>query len=182
MLEFAAGVATYVVVMTLATAAIGHARRPDDLHAALRMHGVLPPAAANAIGRAVTVTEVVLGVALIAGVAGRGGLLVAALAGSAALFAGYGGYGWFVVATGRSGPCGCGGADTPMSGWVAGRALALAALAVGALAGHLLGGPATVTPLGEFGPRLAVVLLAAGTFSALLWSLPAAMREPEAVR
>lgn len=172
MAEFAASVSTYVALLTLLAAAVGHVRRPDEVPAALRAHGVVPEAAAGPIGFAVAAVEVALSVALLAGVLGSNGLLVAGLAGSVVMFAGFAGYGWLVVATGRSGPCGCAGADTPMNGWTAGRAAALAALAACGLAWS-----GSVTTLVDPGGRLAVVLLAAGTFATLLWFLPAAMRD-----
>lgn len=177
MAEFAAGLSSYVVLLTLLAAAVGHIRRPDEVPAALRAHGVVPEAAAGPIGFAVAVAEVMLSVALLAGVLGSGGLLVAGLAGSVVVFAGFAGYGWFVVATERSGPCGCAGANTPASGWTAGRAAALAALAACGLAWS-----GSVAGLADAGARLAVVLLAAGTFAVLLWFLPVAMYDQEAVR
>jgi hypothetical protein len=177
MAEFVASVATYVVLFMLIAACVGHARRPEDLPSALRAHGVVPVAAAGAVGLAVTVTEGVLVVLLLAGLFGSDELLAAALTGSAVVFTGYGGYGWLVVSTGRSGPCGCAGAETPMSMWVAGRALALAGLSLLAL---ILS--ESVITLSQPGPGLAIVVLGAATFSALLWFLPAAMRDPEGAR
>jgi hypothetical protein len=174
MAEFVAGVATYVVLFLLIAACVGHARRPDDLPAALRAHGVVPAAATGAVGLAVTVTEGVLVVLLLAGLLGSDGLLVPGLAGSAAVFAGYGGYGWLVVSSGRSGPCGCAEAETPMGMWVAGRALALAGLSLMALIWS-----GSVLPLHQLGSDLVIVLLGAATFGVLLWFLPAAMRDPE---
>lgn len=176
MAGFVAGMATYVVALMLVAGAAGHLRRPDDLPAALRAHGVVPAPAVATAARAVTFVELGLAAALLAGLTGSTGLLVAGLSGAGVLFAGYGAYGAFVVATGRGGPCGCGTAATPMSGWVAGRALALAALAgIGAASSG-----SDVTLLA--GARLALVLLAAGTFAALLWALPAAMRDPDLLR
>lgn len=177
MAEFVAGVATYVVLFLLIAACVGHVRRPDDLPSALRAHGVVPPGSAGAAGLAVTVTEGVLVVLLLAGLFGSGGLLALGLAGGAVVFAGYGGYGWFVVATGRSGPCGCAGAEMPMSMWVVGRALALAGFSLVALMWS-----ESVTPPSQLGSGLVIVLLGAATFGTLLWFLPAAMRDPEGAR
>jgi hypothetical protein len=175
--EFVAGVATYVVLFLLAAACAGHARRPDDLPSALRAHGVLPAAATGPVGLAVTVSEGALVALLLAGLLGPDGLLAVGLAGGVAVFASYGGYGWFVVSTGRSGPCGCAGAETPMSMWVVGRALTLAGLSLVALVWS-----ESVPPLSQPGSDLAIVLLGAATFAALLWFLPAAMRDPEGAR
>lgn len=177
MAEFVAGVGTYVVLFLLVAACVGHARRPDDLPSALRAHGVVPVAATGAIGLTVTVAEGALAVLLLAGLFGSEGPLAAGLAGGAVVFAGFGGYGWFVVASGRSGPCGCAGAETPMSMWVVGRALALAGLSLVALIWS-----ESVIPLVEPGSDLVIVLLGAATFGALLWFLPAAMRDPESAR
>jgi len=177
---FAASVATYVVLLMLVAAGVTRARRPDELPAALRAHGVLPGAAVPAAATGVAVTEVTLAVMASAGLAGVPGLLEAGLTGTAALFAGIGGYGWHVVASGRSGPCGCGGVAAPMSGWVAGRAAVLAALALLALGVVTARGSDVVVRPAEFGAELAIVALAAGTFAALLWSLPAAMVDREA--
>jgi hypothetical protein len=172
---FVASLAAYTVLLTLVAACVGHVRRPGALPAALHAHGVVPaPAPAAA---AVTVLEGLLGAVLVTAVlSGSRALLVLGLAGAATVFAGYGGYGWYVVASGRAGPCGCGRVEVPMSGWVVGRTFSLAALSVVGLA---LSG--SVVTLAERGPELLVAVLAAATFGALLGHLPAAMHEPSEV-
>lgn len=171
---FVAGVAAYTVLVVLVVAVAERLRAPRALPAALSAHRVLPARAVRPVGAAVTAAEAVLAVALVTGPR------PVALAGAALLFAGYGGYGCYLAATGRGGPCGCGGVEVPMDGWVTGRAFVLAGLAaLGAVAAG------SVPPLTSFGPPLLVVLLAAATFGTLLWHLPGAMRDPahtEAVR
>jgi hypothetical protein len=169
----AAGVAAYTVLATLLVACAAHLSRPSALARALAAHRVLPAPALTAAE--VTAAEGLLGgagcVALVT--SGRETLLAAALAGAAVLLALFAGYGWYVLATGRTGPCGCSRAELPMTGWVVARAFALAALA---LLGFLLAG--SVPPLHRLDAELTVVLLAAATFSCLLWQLPAAMAQP----
>lgn len=169
-------VAADTVLATLLLAGIAHAARPGTLPAALAAHRLLPAPAAVATG--VTAAEVGLGGAGLLGLAlgdraGGRGLLAAALAGAALLLVLFAGYGWSVLAAGAGGPCGCAHAELPMSGWVVGRAAALAGLA--GLALPLAG---SVLPLGRPGSQLATVLLAAAAFGVLLWQLPAAMYDP----
>lgn len=174
MSAFVASVTTYTVLLTLAAAFVGHARRPGTLRIALHEHGLVP--APGQAAATVTVLEGLLGAVLVAAVIGSSvALLAGGLAGAAVLFSSYGGYGWYVVASGRAGPCGCGRAEVPMSGWVVGRTLALAVLAVTGLA---LSG--SVVMLAERGWQLVAALLAAATFGTLLGHLPAAMHQPAA--
>jgi hypothetical protein len=164
-----ASVAAYTVLLTLVAACLTHVRHPAGLPAALISHQVVPRPVPLAV--AVTTLEGVLAALLMIGLLRDAGSLLAAVLGfSAVVFAGYGGYAWYVVAAGRDGSCGCGRVDVPMSGWVAGRACGLAALAS---AGAALSG-SVVSPAE---PDSLVVLLAAGTFATVLWHLPAAMRE-----
>lgn len=108
MSAFSAGAATYAVLFTLMAAVLGHVRRPSALVSALAAHRVLRwPTTVTA---AVMVAESALVAALLLGVLlPSPGVLAVGLGGAAALFAGYGSYAGYVVATGRSGPCGCGG-------------------------------------------------------------------------
>jgi len=167
-----AGVAAYTVLATLLIACAAHLSRPTALPRALAAHRVLP--AAPVVATVVTASEGLLGGAGAAALVQRDGtLLAAALAGSVLLLALFGGYGWYVRAIGRSGPCGCSRAPLPMTGWVVARAFALAGLA---LTGLVLSD--AVVPLTRTGTVLVVVLLAAATFTCLLWQLPAAMHDP----
>lgn len=168
-----AGVAAYTVLLTLLLACGEHLSRPAALSAALAAHRVVP--APSAVAAVVVAAEGLLGVAgVVALLRDDGGrLLGVVLAGSAALLATYAGYGWYVRSAGRAVPCGCSRVEVPMTGWVVARASTLAGLA---LLGSLLSG--AVVPLGRAGTALAVVLLAAATFTALLAHLPAAMHDP----
>lgn len=173
MSELAAGVAAYVVVLTLLVACAGHLSRPGALPRALLAHRVLP--VPSAVAAAVTAAEGLLGGAgAVALGRGNDGLLTAAMAASAVLLALFGGYAWYVTGRERGGPCGCSRADLPMTGWVVARAFVLAGLA---LAGLVLADSAV--PPARPGSELAVVLLAAATFTCLLWQLPAAMYDPD---
>lgn len=172
-----AAVAALVVLLVLLIAVAGRVRAPGELPAALVAHGVLPRRAVTPVAVAVTVAEVGLAAALAVGLVRAPGPSPVVLAAAAALFAGYGGYSWYVTAHGRGGPCGCGGSGVSMGPWVTGRAAVLAALAgfAAATADRVPSSAGTV-------PELVVVLLAAATIGTLLWHLPAAMHDPTAVR
>jgi hypothetical protein len=175
---FPVSVAAYVVLLVLVIAVVERVRTPGALPAALTAHRVVPPRAVRPVAVVVTAVEAVLAVLLLVGLTRAAGPAPLVLAGAAALFASYGGYAWHVTASGRGGPCGCGGAEVPMGHWVTGRAGVLAALAVVAAVAHDV-----VAPLASFDARLLVVLLASATIGTLLWHLPAAMiRHLEVVR
>ncbi|MEO3776583.1 MauE/DoxX family redox-associated membrane protein [Micromonospora sp. B11E3] len=168
-----AGVATYTVLFTLLVAVAEHLSRPAALARALAAHRVLP--APVPVAAAVIAAEGLLaGVGLVAALGDGGAVLVAVLVGSFALFGLYAGYGRHVTSTGRTGSCGCSRIELPMTGWVVARAVVLAGLALLAV---ILSG--SVVPLLDRADAThAVVLLAAATFTALLWHLPAAMYVP----
>jgi len=164
MLTVVAGICAYTVLLVLVLAVVERVRAPRELPAALVAHRVLPRWAVGPVAAAVTVVEVGLVAALAIGPHPL------ALLGAALLFAAYGGYSARVA----GGPCGCGGVEVPMDGWVTGRALVLAgSAAFAAVAAD------PVPPLSRLGsPPLLVIPLAAATFGLLLWHLPAAMRDP----
>jgi hypothetical protein len=167
-------VAAYTVVAVLLGACGSHLSRPAALRHALAAHRLLPAPAL--VAAAVVAAEGGLaGAGAAALVAGARGPLAVTLAGGAVLLALFGCYGWYVLSTGRGGPCGCSRVELPMTGWVVSRALALAGLA---LVGSLLSG--SVLPPGRPSGPLTIVLLAAATFGCLLWQLPAAMYDPAA--
>ncbi|MGX7825982.1 MauE/DoxX family redox-associated membrane protein [Actinokineospora sp. 24-640] len=168
MLTLTAGVAAGTVLVTLLIASFEHLRAPHVLPSALIAHRVLPRSLAKAAAACVIAVEGALGIALLAGLLGFGGVVSPALAASGLLFTGYGAYALFIVRSGRTGPCGCGGVEVPMDAWVAARAFALAAMALGAAVSR------AVPPLTPVAPPSLVVLLAAATFAVLLWQLPAA--------
>jgi hypothetical protein len=173
--ELLAGVCAGTVALVLLAACAGHLRAPRALPAALAGHRTVPGPLRWPVALAATGLEGALG-AVTGGalLAGRTHLLALAAGGAAVLLAAYAAYGLYVLRTRPAVPCGCAtgpGGDTPMSGWVAGRAGALAAAALGAAAGA---GPAT----GSHGYHAAVAVLASLVFAILLWLLPQAMFDP----
>jgi hypothetical protein len=174
---FLAAVAAGTVLLTLLAGCAAHLSRPTALQDALRAHRVLPARAVPTTAVAVTCAEGLLGAggALALATGARTGLAVV-LCAATGLFVCYAAYARHVVATGRGGPCGCSRAELPMTGWITGRAAALAAGAAGAA---LLTGPAG-TPAASSGTEAATAALAAVTFALLLWTLPAAMHDPAA--
>ncbi|SCL27576.1 hypothetical protein GA0074692_2374 [Micromonospora pallida] len=171
-----ASVATYTVVFTLLVAVAEHLSQPAALGRALAAHRVLPAPATVAV--LVVAAEGVLAGAGIVALRGGGGsgLRVAVLLGGTALFGLYAGYGLHLRSTGRGGPCGCSRLELPMTGWVVARAAILAGLALVGLSRS-----GAVVGWGQADTSLAVVLLAAATFTTLLWHLPSAMYQPRAV-
>lgn len=169
MFALLASVATYTVLFTLFVASAEHLSRPAALSEALATHRVLP--APVLVAALVIAAEGLLaGTGIVALLHDRSGILVAVLVGGFVLFGLYAGYGRHLMSTGRTGSCGCSRIELPTTGWVVARAAILASLA---LLGLFLSG--SVMPLQRAGASHAVVLLAAATFTALLWHLPAAM-------
>jgi hypothetical protein len=170
------GVSAYTVLLVLLIATVGHLASPTTLPRAVAAHGVLPGPAV--VGVAVTLAEAGLVVAGALAVSTPSGdwLRLPVFAGSALLFAGYGGYSQHVRAERPGTPCGCSTAELPVTGWVVTRAYLLAGVAL--LAAGLAG---SVPPLDRPGLPLAVTLLAAAGFATLLWHLPTAMYLPSGV-
>lgn len=165
------GVAAVAVPLVLLVSLVGQLARPGALGAALLTHRVVPRALITPVAVLAVLAEALAGLGAAAGlVLGEGALLRPALAAGAVLLALYALYGAHVARTRGRVPCGCAGAATPMTGWVAGRAAVLAALA----AAGALWGP----PDGAAGAEWAVMALAGLTLAALLWALPQAMRVP----
>jgi hypothetical protein len=173
MKEMLTGVCAGTVALVLLLAFAGHLRAPRTLPAALAAHHVVPGLLRWPVAVAVIALEGTLGAATAYAVPARSTHTLALAAGGAAvLFAVYAGYGLYVLRTRPLVPCGCAtgpGGDTPMSGWVAGRAavLALASLvaATGAVPAH--------------GADTALAVLASVVFAVLLSLLPQAMFDPE---
>ncbi|WP_141583509.1 MauE/DoxX family redox-associated membrane protein [Actinomadura sp. WMMA1423] len=163
-----AGIAAVAVPLVLLASLAGQVRRPAALAAAVREHRVLPAALAGTVAAAVIAAEALIGAAGAAALLLRlDGPARAAGGAAAVLLALYALYGAHVARTRRGVPCGCGGDGTPMTGWVAGRAAALCALA---LAGALYGPPAWSTAY-----ESSVQVAAGLAFAVLLWTLPQAM-------
>jgi hypothetical protein len=161
------GCAAVAVTLVLLGGAIGHLVRPDVLLGGLRAHGVVPGALIRPVAMAVPAGEIVPALvavhALLTG--GADGLRLAMIC-AGALLCCYAVYSLYVARTRDDVPCGCSATQTPMSGWIAARALALAGLAGVALA---QAGPAVSAD----GADLAVVILAGATISIVLWESPA---------
>lgn len=170
------GLSAGAVALVLLAGFAGHLRHPRTLPRALAAHRTVPRLAVWPIAITMTALEGLCGAstgyALLFGTAGM--LVTAVLAGSV-LLGGYALYGLYVLRSRPRVPCGCASDDTPMSGWVAGRAGALALAGLGAAAGA---GPAT----DSHGAHLTVVALASVVFATLLWLLPTAMNDPDPKR
>jgi methylamine utilization protein MauE len=172
MAEMLAGVFAGTVALVLLAGFAGHLRGPRALPAALAAHGTLPGALVWPAAVTVAALEGLLGaVTGYAVLAGRAHLLALAAAGCAVLLAGYALYALYVLRTRPLVPCGCAAGGTPMSGWVAGRAGALAVASLVAAAGA---GRAVTS----HGADAAIVVLSSVVFATLLWSLPLAMADP----
>ncbi len=171
-------VAAYTVVFVLLIAAVGHLASPATLLRAVTTHGVFDwPVVVTA---AVIVAETGLAVTGIIAVSvpSVGWLRYPVLGISAVLFASYSGYSHLVRRSRPDAPCGCSRHDLPVTGWVVIRGCLLTGIAyLGAVTSD------SVLTLDRPAVPLSVVLLAAATFSVLLWHLPAAMHiQPQAAR
>jgi hypothetical protein len=180
-MAFLAGLGLVTTLAVLMVALAAHLRHPEALRNALRAHRLVPSWWA-----APTATVVILAeAAVIAGVlygalAGNAtSTLRAALLGASLVFTSYAVYTATVLrrSGGRAVPCGCSGRDIPLTGWVVGRAAALAALALVATAGAH-----SIPVFGQPGSQVAMVLLAGTALAVLLWHLPAALVEPGGAR
>ncbi|MFC4052141.1 MauE/DoxX family redox-associated membrane protein [Actinomadura syzygii] len=165
-----AGIAAVALPLVLLGSVFGQVRRPGVLVSAVRAQGVVPHALAGPAAVAAIAAEAAVGlVGAAALVLGLDGAMRAASGAAAVLLGLYAVYAAHVARTRRGVPCGCAGADTPMTGWVAGRAAALAVLA---LAGAVRGLP---TDLSAY--EASVAGTAGLGFAVILWTLPHAMIE-----
>ena len=163
-----AGIAAVAVPLVLLASAFGQVRRPRALAAALRAHRVLPRRLTGPAAAVVITAEAVTGAGgAVALLLRLDGPMRAFGGASAVLLAGYALYGTYVARTRHGVPCGCAGDGTPMTGWVAGRAAALALLA---LAGALHG-----LPTGSTGYEMSIAAVAGPAFAVILWTLPRAL-------
>jgi hypothetical protein len=165
------GVLAGTVALVLLAAFAGHVRSPRTLPAALAAHRTVPAVLVRPAALAATLLEGSLGAVIAYGLlTGRAATLAFAAAGAAVLLAAYALYGLYVLRTRPGVPCGCAAHDTPMTGWVAGRAGALALASLVAAAGA---GPA------PGGAHAAILALSSVVFAVVAWSLPLAMFDPE---
>jgi hypothetical protein len=165
-----AGIAAVAVPLVLLASLAGQVRRPAALASALRAHRVFPSALAGAVAAAVIAAEAAAGLAgAVALLLWLDGPMRVTSGAAAVLLALYALYGTHVSRTRRGAPCGCAGAGTPMTGWVAGRAAAFSVLA---LAGALHG-----LPDGSTASELFIAVTAGLGFAAILWTLPHAMTQ-----
>ncbi|MFC6884612.1 MULTISPECIES: MauE/DoxX family redox-associated membrane protein [Actinomadura] len=167
-----AGAGAVAVPVILLGSLFGQLRQPGLLAAALRAQGVLPRSLAAPTAWLAVAAEAVAGTAGALGVLLRhDGTARAGLGAGAVLLAGYAAYAAYVARTRPRGvPCGCAGdAATPMTGWVAARAAALAALAAAGVGW----GP----PDGVPAAQRAVAAVAGLGLAVILWTLPQAMIE-----
>ncbi|MFB4308795.1 MauE/DoxX family redox-associated membrane protein [Actinomadura sp. GTD37] len=163
-----AGIAAVTVPLVLLASVSGQLRRPRALAAALRAQRVFPRRLAGALAATVIVAEAAAGAGgAVALLLWLDGPMRAASGAAAALLAVYALYGTYVSRTRRGVPCGCAGDGTPMTGWVAGRAGALAVLA---LTGALHGLPAGPTAY-----EMSIAVAAGLGFAVILWTLPRAL-------
>jgi hypothetical protein len=172
MAEMLAGVSAGTVALVLLAAFAGHLRRPRALPGALAAHRTVPGPLVWPVAIAAAVLEGLLGAATVfALLAGHAHTLTLEAGGCAILLAGYAAYSLYVLRTRPAVPCGCAARDTPMSGWVTGRAAALAIASLVAVGGA---GRAA----GSHGSHVAIALLSSLGFAVLLWLLPLAMSVP----
>ncbi len=166
-------VAAYTVIVVLLTAAVGHLASPGRLFRAVVAQGEISSPVLATVAVIVTETGLAVTGIIAVSVESAGSLRHLVLITSAMLFANYSGYIWRVRRARPDAPCGCSRHDLPITGWVVIRSAVLAGIA---FLGAVLSDP--VLTLNQPGLSLAVVLLAAATFSVLLWHLPAAMHIP----
>lgn len=114
------------LALLLAAAAIAKLRQPRDFHGVLLAYRLLPSRVVPAFARLLPWAEAGLAAGLLAGVP-------AAWPAAAALLLAYAVAMAINLGRGRREiDCGCGGAPQPLSGWLVGRNLLLAAAALGA--------------------------------------------------
>jgi hypothetical protein len=108
---------------------------------------------------------------------GPPGLVAAALAGAAALYLLFAGYAALLVRRGGDVPCACSGGDPPANAWTVVRAGLLAVTSVTAwIAVERVGIGLTPAP----SARAALVAIAGAGLGITIWTLPSALRRPDA--
>ena len=161
------------VLTVLVCSGVVHAVRHGDFRGAIGEQSFVPAAVVSIVAAATTIAEIAIGAAGLAVVAVAGGAAVRAVAIAAAgLSLAFAVYSAALVRRGTAVPCGCSASDYPVNVWVPVRA---GVLAVAALWAAAWGGDALV---GSPPAEVAVIVLAAASFSALLWFLPDALADP----
>lgn len=165
-------VAAVVCFAVLATAGAGHLRHLGTFRAAIRAHAVWPAALTAPLAAAVAALEIGLGTVGITSVAvAAEALQPSLLAAAAALYGCYAIYGGYLLTRRPGTPCACSSDMQPIDISVIGRAAVLAGLACVALALAPVGAGLSAT-------EVAVTALASTAYAVVLWSLPAALRDP----
>lgn len=119
------GGATGAAALLLLLAGVGHVRERRLFAATLAAQRVLPRAVHAPLAAAIGPAEVLLGVALLAGLVAGDGWARAAAAPTALLYLAFGAYVAVVWRTRPRVPCGCFGSSAPASGFTVVRALLL---------------------------------------------------------
>lgn len=143
--------------LLLIGAGVGHTRSPAQLRALLRAHGIAPKSLVVPLARTLGPAQLLLGAAVLVGVAAWPPLAAAAGAASALLFAGFAVYLTRLVGSGQ--PCGCFGDDAPTGPFAVTRAVLLTAGAIGLV-------------LRSASPTTWLTIGAAVLFAAVLWLAP----------
>lgn len=183
------------VALVLLAAGAGHLRDARGTRTALAAHDVLPSGLRGMTAAVLPVLELLLGMALLAGLmvglvaptgARPGGLdLVPAAAGAAALLlAGFTAYLALVVRRTRGVPdvpCGCGLGATPVGHWAVLRAAVLLVLALAAALGGAQAWSSLPTDQAPLAAQAAVVIAAGVSLALAAAALPAARAVPSAL-
>jgi len=176
MTALVATVGGYLCCLTLLVSGLVHAVHVPEFEAVLRRQRLVPAGLVEVGARGVVALELALGGAglLMLGVAQSMAAARPVLAAAATLFAAYAANTAYLVAQGRSVPCGCSAGDHPVNGAVVARA---AGLSVAALVAAL-GAEQILPPAGD--QEFAIAAVATISLTAILWTLPAALHDPAA--
>lgn len=173
-----ATVGAYVCCLTLLISGLAHARRVGEFEVVLRRQRLVPASLVQVGARSVVTLELALGgIGLLAlGVVQSEAAARPVLLAAAMLFTAYALYSAYLVAQGRSVPCGCSTADYPVNAAVVARAagLSIAALSAAVGAGRI------IVPAGD--AKFAIAAAASIGLTAILWALPAALHDPAAAQ
>lgn len=155
----------------LLAAGIFHLKSPGRMRKELAQQALWPRPVVPVVLFAVVAAEIVIGAGGLVALFGETRSLTAAIAQFSAVIAylSLTAYGLALLRWRPGAPCGCGSASQPVSGWTVARSATLGVLALVALRAG------SITVPSESPYRLSVLLLAATTFTILIWQLPRAM-------